>query len=101
MDKEQALAYAREYARAVYKEMNPEQVVLYGSYAKGNARADSDIDIAVIFNGLEQDWFQTYTRLAGLTWKISTYIEPILLDRAKESGGFISEVLRTGQPIII
>jgi len=51
MDKTTVVNTVRQYADAVTKEMSPASIVLYGSYAKGNAREDSDIDVAVIFDG--------------------------------------------------
>lgn len=37
-----------EYINALKKEIPVERAVLYGSYAKGNAKKDSDIDLAII-----------------------------------------------------
>ena len=99
MDKTAALAIARQYADVVVKEMSPDKVLLFGSYAKGGANEESDIDIAVIFDGFNGDWFRTCTKLSGLTWKISTYIEPVLLDSLDDKSGFVEEVLRTGELI--
>ena len=97
MDKARALVIARQYADAVVKEMSPNKVVLFGSYAKGNAREASDIDIAVIFDGFNGDWFQTCVKLSGLTWDVSTAIEPVLLDSQDDKTGFIDEVMQTGE----
>ena len=58
---------------------------------------ESDIDIAVIFDGFTGDWFQTCTKLTSLTWKVSTYIEPMLLDSHDDEFGFVKEVLQTGE----
>ena len=44
MDKETALGCALRFAIEVTKEFKPEQIVLYGSYASGRARDDSDIE---------------------------------------------------------
>ena len=97
MDKARALIIARQYADAVVKEMSPNKVILYGSYAKGNAGEASDIDIAVIFDGFKGDWFQTCVKLTGLTWDVNTAIEPILLDSQDDRTGFVDEVMQTGE----
>ena len=99
MDKATALTLARQYAEEVVKEMSPAKVVLFGSYAKGNAREESDIDIAVVFDGFKGDWFRTCTRLSSLTWKVSTHIEPVLLDIRDDQNGFVAEVLQTGEMV--
>ncbi|MDR0764444.1 MAG: nucleotidyltransferase domain-containing protein [Synergistaceae bacterium] len=33
------------------KELNPDPIFMYGSCSTGGAKDDSDIDVAVIFNG--------------------------------------------------
>ena len=99
MDKEKAFNLARQYANVVTQALKPEKIVLYGSYVNGNATEDSDIDIAVIFNGFVGDWFLTYTWLSSSIRGVSLYIEPIMLDLQNDKSGFTSEVLRTGEII--
>lgn len=99
MDKTKALAYARQYAEAVTKEIKPEQIVMFGSYAVDNAKDDSDIDIAVIFNGFDGDFLRVSSWLWSLTWRVSSYIEPILLDRTNDKSGFVTEILENGELI--
>ena len=96
MVKEQVLNSAREYAAAVREIMEPSQVILYGSQAKGTATPDSDIDIAVIVQKLPQDYLSTMTALWRLTRKIDDAIEPVLLTSDDDRSGFLSAVLRTG-----
>lgn len=43
LDKETVVKLAERYALEVVKMLNPQAVVLFGSYAKGTAKADSDI----------------------------------------------------------
>ncbi len=38
----------RDAARILVREANPSQILLFGSYARGEARADSDVDLLVI-----------------------------------------------------
>jgi predicted nucleotidyltransferase len=92
MDKTEALALAKQYASVVAQEIHPDKIFLYGSYAKGTATDESDIDIAVIFYNFSGDWMQTYIRLASLCREISCLIEPILLDSADDRSGFIDEI---------
>jgi predicted nucleotidyltransferase len=99
MDKGTALAYARQYAMEVVKELEPEKIVLYGSYAEGCANEDSDIDVAVIFNGFDGDFLRVSSWLWSLTWKVSSYIEPILLAITSDGSGFAAEIIKTGELI--
>lgn len=57
---------------------------------------DSDIDIAVIFNGFSGDWLKASGDLWRMTEKADTIIEPVLLDIQNDPSGFVEEVLRTG-----
>ena len=48
MDKRQVIKIVKRYKEAVTAKFGPVTVYLFGSYSKGNAREDSDIDVAVI-----------------------------------------------------
>jgi uncharacterized protein len=84
------------YKLLVSKHFDIDELVLYGSYAKGTQNADSDIDVAVVVNSIDQDFF-TY---APLLWKlkreIDDRIEPILIEKNSDESGFLKEVLETG-----
>ena len=97
LDKETVVKLAEQYALEVVKLLNPQAVVLFGSYAKGTAKADSDIDIAVILNDFTGDYLEIYKQLYRLRRNISADIEPVLLDSSRDDSGFVAEVLKTGQ----
>jgi predicted nucleotidyltransferase len=99
LDKTAVIDKVKLYADAVVNEFSPNAIVLYGSYAKGNPHEDSDIDIAVIFNGFHGDWLKTSARLWGLTENISFDIEPVLLDDSDDKSGFVKNIYKTGQII--
>ncbi len=97
MDRNAAINVASAYAVEVCKVFNPSSIIMYGSYAKGNARPESDIDVAVIFDGYNGDWLEDSSRLWQLTMKVSTLIEPVLLDRTTDPGGFVEDILKVGE----
>jgi predicted nucleotidyltransferase len=99
LDKKEALTSVMKYAHAVTKEFSPSEVVFFGSYANGTPTENSDIDIAVVFDGFTGDWQKTVSRLWHFTWDIDDRIEPHLLDRASDPIGFVGEVLRTGEVV--
>ena len=99
MDKTAALKIAIRYAQEVTRVMKPDRIILFGSHARGNPSDESDIDIAVVLDGLNGDWFHTCNILSSLTWKVSTFIEPVLLDLQDSQSGFLEEVLRTGDVV--
>jgi predicted nucleotidyltransferase len=99
LDKEAVIKTVERYADLVAQEFSPEFVILYGSYAKGNPREDSDIDVAVIFDGFDGNWLETSASLWRLCRGVSYDIEPVLLDRRDDGIGFVAHVIKTGQVI--
>ena len=97
LDKTTVIDTVERYANAVKNEFSPFAIILFGSYAKGNAHAESDIGI--VFNGFLGDWQKTYSRLWNLAYDISWDIEPHLLDTTKDKSGFAKYVIKTGQVI--
>lgn len=97
LDKTTVIKAVEQYAQAVAKEFEPQAILLYGSYAKGNARDDSDIDVAVVFDGYNGEWLKDSAKLWKLTRDISDDIEPILLDSTKDPNGFVADIFKTGQ----
>lgn len=51
--------------------------VLYGSHARGTARADSDIDVLVVCPAFDSDRWSQDRELWHLTLKVDVRIEPI------------------------
>ena len=97
MDRASALKSAAVYAAEVCKVLNPYTIILYGSYANGTPNMESDIDIAVIFNDYRGNWLKDSALLWNLTRRVSTRIEPILLDRTKDPNGFVENIFTTGE----
>ena len=96
MVEEKVLTTAREYAAAVRKTMNVRNIFLYGSHAKGEAKKDSDIDIAVVADQVPGDYLDTMASLWRLTNDVDENIEPVLLLTADDEGGVLDIVQRTG-----
>ena len=72
------------------------KVILYGSYAKGYANPDSDIDVAVIVPEPEiTDHWEQSADLWGDVLKVNTLIEPVLMED-NENSMLYREVMRTG-----
>ena len=96
MDQGKVLNIAKEYADAVRKVVDATAIFLYGSYAKGTATKDSDIDIAVVVDKIPGDYLNTMTTLWRLTRSVNHDIEPVLLTAADGESGFLSTVQKTG-----
>ena len=95
MDKEQAIKLVKEYNEAINGLFDEPRVYLFGSYSKGNANKDSDIDVAVVIPELKGDWFTIVPKLWSATRKVSTLIEPVLLEDVHPSPLY-DDVMRTG-----
>jgi uncharacterized protein len=97
MDKREVINKLIQYKLLVSKHFDIDKVVLFGSYATGNQKEDSDIDVAIIVNSINQDYF-TY---APLLWKlrreIDDRIEPILIEKNNDESGFLNQILVTGE----
>jgi predicted nucleotidyltransferase len=72
---------------------------VYGSYAKATQKADSDIDIAVVADGLSGDAVDDTWRLMKLRRSIDTRIEPhpFLPCDFTEANPMVAEVMRRGE----
>ncbi len=95
MDKEQAIRLARQYKAAVAERLPLRALYLYSSYSKGTHTNDSDIDIAVIVDHLNDDYFADTPLLWRLKRRISNLIEPVLLT-PDESNPLYKDILQSG-----
>ncbi len=96
MDQKKVLNIAKDYAASVRRVVDASDVFLYGSYARGTATKDSDIDIAVIVQQMPEDYLRTMATLWKLTRGVSDNIEPVLLAADDDASGFLSTVRKTG-----
>lgn len=95
MDKQQAINIAREYKEALLRKLPFKALYLYGSYSKGNFTRDSDIDIAVIMEKVDDDFFADTPLLWKVRRRISTLIEPVLLTE-NSADPLYADVIKTG-----
>lgn len=78
------------------KEINPKEIYLYGSYAKGSQTNDSDIDIAVIYENLLPNHFENYTKLYSIAAETDFRLEPVYLSETNDKSGFIEQIKSYG-----
>jgi predicted nucleotidyltransferase len=74
------------------------EVRLFGSYANGRARPESDIDLAVISEDFTGDRFGDRRKIVPLRRKIDNRIEPVPFrpDDFNNGGMLAEEIKRTG-----
>ncbi|MBR1785831.1 MAG: nucleotidyltransferase domain-containing protein [Paludibacteraceae bacterium] len=102
MDKRQTLEYnealslVRRYKQVIASRFPTEpRVMLYGSYCKGNANPDSDIDVAVIVPTYGDKKMELSQGLWRDTRSVSFLIEPVLMAEDTPSPLY-DDVMRTG-----
>ena len=78
MAKNQSIKIVRKFIKALKQEgITVDRVILYGSYARGKTRSDSDIDVAVISKNFGKDRVEEGMTLFRVAGKIDPRLEPI------------------------
>ena len=95
MDQEQVINIVKDYKKAILPLYKEAKVYLYGSYSKGTAHQDSDIDVAVVVPEVQGNWFSTVPPLWTRARKVNSLIEPVLMV-ANEHSPLYDDVMRTG-----
>jgi predicted nucleotidyltransferase len=104
VDIEAVTDVCRRYADDVRRTMPVDRVVLFGSYAKGTADVQSDIDICFFLNNYgDKERFDIMVDLFGLTHSYEgAPFEPIVFETSEieNDNPFVKEILRTGKEIL-
>ena len=96
LSRDEALGLVRRYKQIIAPRFEQEpRVMMFGSYSKGYANPDSDIDVAVIVPTYGDRKFE----ISKLLWrdvdKVSFLIEPVLMAEDRWSPLY-DDVMRTG-----
>lgn len=89
----------QKYVEKILENYNVEAIILFGSYAKGTEHEDSDIDIAIVTDDIENDIFDEEVKLMVLRKGIDYRIEPHIIriqDYKEISTPFVQEIIDTG-----
>ena len=93
----------KKYIRRLKENNIPVQkALLFGSYAKGTHRKDSDIDVAIVSTIFKGDRFTDRRLIVPFRRGLDSRIEPMPFTQADfDKGGIlIDEIKKTGQIII-
>ena len=101
MVKKTAINIARKYLAYLPDEMVVRKAYLFGSYAKGNQSDDSDIDIAVIIDNVD-NIFDIQMQLLRIRRKVDLRIEPHPIKEQDFSplNPLADEILRSGIELV-
>lgn len=97
MDKNEAIKAAKRYINIVNCKYHVENVILFGSFAKGTNHADSDIDLAIIFKSID-DVIDLQIELMKMRTDNDLLIEPhpFSVSDFNQSNPVVSEILKNG-----
>lgn len=88
---------AERFAKLIPHSLKVKKTYLFGSYATGTEREESDIDIAVILGNMT-DFYETQMQLRRIRRKIDLRIEPhpISENDFNDQNPFAFEIKKTG-----
>jgi predicted nucleotidyltransferase len=96
MDKTEVIIKLKRYKELLLQEMSFDKMILFGSYAKGSQREDSDVDVAIVVDKIEGDYFLTRPLLWRIRREVDDRIEPVILETNNEKSGFLEEIMKNG-----
>ncbi len=100
MDKRKAVLIAKKYLSLIRGIVNYKSAFIFGSYIHGNPREDSDIDIGIFTEKLNDEYFNVLKKLYKARKKVDPRIEPHLFVSGCDSSGFNEEIREKGLLII-
>jgi len=69
----------KKYLKEVEKVCHVDKAILFGSYARGKTKKESDIDIAIFSSNVnDENRLETMTRIIMLIDKLNLDIQPII-----------------------
>lgn len=98
---ESAINTAKDYLLSLPPELDVRRAYIFGSYAKGTQREDSDIDIAVVLGHMD-DFFEVQMELFRRRRGIDLRIEPHPFDENDFSNNnpVAAEIMNTGIEVL-
>jgi predicted nucleotidyltransferase len=96
MDKKEIKVIIEKYINEINKLLEIQKVYLFGSYANGTQRPDSDIDIGIFTDKIKEDYFEVIKKLYSIRRLVDVRIEPHLFLSGFDISGFSGEVEKIG-----
>ena len=93
---DKAVRLVKEYIEELERNKIPiRKAILFGSYAKGQAKEESDIDVALLSEVFSGDRFEDRRKIVPMRRKIDNRIEPLPFKPEDfESGGILAEEIK-------
>ena len=104
MGKKDVLEIIRQFRAALQQQgIKVDKIILYGSWAQGNAHEDSDIDLVVISKDFEKKgYWDRIQILSEAIYKVFAPIEAVALDPEEWNKGdrMICEYAKKGEVLL-
>jgi len=92
-----------EVVRQIAEKFRPQKIILFGSYARGNPRPESDVDLLVVMDTLLKESQQSLEirRHLGVMFGLDliVYTPEHLHDRLQMGDWFLRDVLKEGKVV--
>ena len=93
------ISLIKKFKNKIITELDVKKVFIFGSYAKGNYTINSDIDVCVIAQNIENNYL-TMLQIAPKIIDIDTRIEPVVFSfdeyQSQETYGLLKEIKKYG-----
>jgi uncharacterized protein len=99
MDKIQVIENLKLFSEKIKEISNLDSIYLFGSYANGNWHKHSDIDVAVIFDKLNENHYDLMKKILIIRRDIDLRIEPVIFKKDFDPSGFLESIINTGELI--
>jgi predicted nucleotidyltransferase len=96
MDKREAVNIVKAYRHLLKDYLQFDHIYLFGSYAKDTYKDNSDIDVAIVVDRIEGDYFSINPLLWKLRRQIDDRIEPFLIEKDFDDADFLGEIQKYG-----
>src|SRR6266511_6467361 len=90
-----------EIVRQIVEKFQPEKIILFGSYARGNPRPESDVDMLVVMDTPLKDVRQAIEICQQIEYRFGldliVHKPKYLAERVKKGDWFLRDVLKEGK----
>jgi predicted nucleotidyltransferase len=92
-----------QVVKQIVEKFKPQKIILFGSYAKGNPRPESDVDLLIVMNTQLREVQQAIQICQQIEYRFGldliVHTPKYLADRVKMGDSFLQDVLKEGKVI--
>src|SRR3990172_11392270 len=90
-----------EIVRQIVEKFKPQKIILFGSYARGNPRPESDVDLLVVMDTPLRELQQAVQICQQIDYRFGldliVHTPEVLAERVKMGDWFLRDVLKEGK----